>query len=396
MPVYAPTATEIEQRIVLRLLGGQIPLTDLTDISTLRQLVRGMIVDEYASLWRGLVESQRDWFIGTAAGAALDRRLADYGLTRPGAVDAYGSVQVTVSQASSLAAGAVFRTDPDDGSAPKRYRVREATPLDWGTNIVEVIAEASGAAGNTAGGTVTRADVSILGLVSITNPAPIANGRDGATDDEFRLYWRNWLRSLTRGTRGALLAAVTGYTDPTTGRRVHSAALEEWGGVGMLESNGRAVALKLYLDEGSGAPSQGGATAGAQLVSAVQRLVDGDDASETAGLRAAGVPTVVEPARALFVDVTMQLDVDGSSSVSATERAVRDQVYIHFSNIPVSGVRATGEFQGQFSLARLFAALVRVPGVVRVVLLQPSTDLPVQPGYKLVPGAVALNTRVVT
>lgn len=396
MPLEIPTPEDIAARLQYRVAGRTIAVTDLLPIATARIIPEEMIVPEVFGLWAGLVQGMTDWYLDSARGAALDRRLADFGLSRPGGTTAYGTVHLTVSAPSSIAQGAVLQTAPADPALPtKQYAVRADTVLPTGTTAVEVLATTAGAAGNTGRYTITAAAAAIPNLVDLTNPTAIVNGTDPADDDTYRQYFRDWLRSLTRGTRGALLFALQTYVHPTSGRRVHSATLDEWTGAGLLRSANRAVALKIYLDEGLGG-TIGAPTASDELRSAIQAAVDGDDASALAGWRAAGVPTAVEAARALPIPITGSLDLDGNVSTTAAVQGVNDAIDRHFAAIPVSGIRATGDVVGQFSLARLFAAIANVPGVLRVVLDTPSTDLPVPAGYKAVPGTVTLYTRVVT
>lgn len=391
MPVEFATKQDIVDRIVLRLIGRSIPLTDLTDISTVRILIEEMIAEELATLNAGLARSVRRWFVQTATGADLDRRLADYGLVRPGAVAAYGQVAVAVADETLVAAGTVVRTEPSDGGTPRRYRVaanpepaNDEPGASWkvtDSRLIDVVAVEAGSAGNVASHLIRVAENPIDNLLELDNPTPILNGRDGMSDEEFRQYFKNWWLSLARGTAGALLFGIQQYVDPN-GRRVHSAAIEEWGGSTLLDAGGGPVALKVYIEEGASQGQPGLALASSALVSAVQRLVDGSDGA--GGLRAAGVPTAVVAARALSVPVAVKVDVDRAYNAQSVTAQVRERVLAHFANIPVAGQTVRGDEQGQFSFARLVNVVEDTPGVLRSQFTSPRTDIGVPTGQKIV------------
>lgn len=405
MAVQFPSPREIENRIVTRIMGRRMPLTDYTPIAVIRMLVRAMIVEEYASLWRGLAEAQTDWFVQSARGAVLDRRLADYGLTRPGGTIAYGRLLVTVTTATNLQAGLIVITDPQDGSEPKKYRVRQnASPEagdlgdgSWNINVsrlVDIEAMTVGAGANTAAGTITRAENPIPGLESVSNPSAIANGQDSVGDSEYRQYFADYWQSLTRGTRPALLFHLRNFTDPNTLRRVASIAIEEWGGSQPLASDTGPVALKIYIDEGIGS-AIGGTTAHPTLVQAVQRAVDGEDAELGAGLRAAGVPTAVQAAIAVPLPLELVVDVDRGFPTERTATAVRNALSIHVARLPVGGYTLAGDRQGQVSFARLFKTVLDVPGVLKAEFSRPTADFPIGTGQKAVISTMTVVARQV-
>lgn len=402
MPLDVPTPREIESRIVLRLAGRAVPLTDLTPVSVTRMLIRSMVVEEFAALWRGLAEASREWFIDTATGDRLDRRLADFGLSRPGAVPGVGTVTVTVDDAIDLPAGTIFRTAPSDGSTPKRYRVASNTTPSgedlsdgsWhitDTREVQVEALVAGQAGNTAAGSIVEPENPVPHLTAVTNPTPVVSGRDALGDQELREYFASWLRALSGGTRGTLLHRLDGYTDPVSGRRVRSVALQEWGGQSLLSSGGRSVALIVYVDEGLGGGTPGAATAHSALVAAVQRLLDGDDLASNPGIRAAGVPVAVEAARSRLVDIEIKVSVDARYDAGAVAATVRANIISYIARVPVAGVGISGELSGQLSLARLFRAVVDTPGVLQATITNPTADVPVPIGMKVLPREIALT-----
>lgn len=407
MPLNPPSRRDIENRIFLRAGGEYIPLTDLVSISGFRILVSAGIVDEYVPLWAAVVQLYRDTLVGTAKGAALDRRLADFDLLRPGAVAAVGVATVTVSAQSTVRAGSQLRSA--DGS--KKYAVLpnpEAADGSWTIEAqgdVGIQATVAGRVGNAAANTITAFDSNTpANLVSVTNQSPLTNGVDGATDSEFREFFIGYLASLKGSTRGALFAAVSGFTDAATGKRVHSMALEEWDGATPIadvdatnpnEPNPRHYALRIWIDEGLGAGGAGGATADSFLVDAVQRFVDGSGTEADPGHRDAGIPTIVKAALALGIGVDVRVDVDKAYAAPQVAAAVENAILAHLGSIPVAGRNIRGETQGQFSLPKLNRAVLNVPGVLDATFISPRTDRTIPTGYKVVATSVTVITRVV-
>lgn len=408
--ITPPTQRDLEGRAFFRIAGRQVPLTDFTTIAVVRAIMGCIVHPEILSLWAGLIRSLESWYIQTATGDALKRRIADFGLTTfPGPTAAYGQLQVTVESAINLAADTIVRTDPTDGTQPRRYSVQPNPDPDAGQNegdgswrinesrTVDVLALDGGTAGNTGANTITEPETSIPNLVSITNPSPIVNGNDELTDDAIRQYFWDWLAALSGGTRAAVLFGVLNHTD-SRGRRVASAALEEWDGTRFLYDTRvdppRAVALKVYVDEAVGTAEPGTATASADLVDEVQRLLDGSDTEGDPGLRGAGVPTVAIAATALAVPIDVQVDVTADTPLM--EQIILGEILHHFAVLPVSGITARGEQQGQFVLAKLNRDLLNLPNVLQAIFRTPVADVAVPTGYKVVAGTVHVTARVVS
>jgi len=413
MPLTIPSARDIENRIHFRLAGGIVPLTDLTLIAVLRQLVRAAFVEEFASLWAGIARALDQWYVATATGADLRRRLLDFDTPIPDPQNAYGRVVITASAPIDVPPGFIVRTNPQDGvTEAKRYTVRrndspDLTVGDLGdgswhvdpSRAIDIVAVDPGAAGNAPSGTINAAEAPLPNLTAVSNPAPLSNGFDSPPDDALRQLFRDYLKSLAGSTRGAVLFQVLNFVDATTGRRASSAALEEWGGQDLLDNPSaaapRRVALKIYVDEGNGAVATGSATATAPLVAALQRLVDGTDLDTDPGVRPAGTPTAVVAARALAIDVAVIVDIDASTTSALAIQEVRDAVAIYFAGLPVAGRTIAGDFQGQFSLPRLFRAVEDVPGVLRATFLRPTSDRNVPIGYKAIVGDLAVTANPV-
>jgi uncharacterized phage protein gp47/JayE len=397
MPLETPTLQEIRDRTIVRMLAADVPLSDFTVISALRILLEEGLFPEFLTLYAGLVRDQRDWFIQTATGAALDRRLADYGLARPAAAAANGVLTVNVDADVEIPAGTIVRTVPPTGTESKRYRV-DANPATlsgaWpitgaaGSGQVRIVAILAGLAGNTSANTITQLENPVAGVTAVTNAQPLVNGRAAASDEEFREFFRSYLASLTRGTRGSIGHQLLEYVDPASGvKPIHSLALVEWGGSTLLSSGGQPVALQIYIEDGTG-------TAPAPLVDQIQALVDGDD-SEDSGLRSAGVPTEVLSAQVLPVNVELACDIAAPASPTSVQAEIANVIREFVGRLPVGGQLITGELQGQLVFAQLFRRVMDVPSVLRADFVSPTADVNVPIGYKAMPFTVTVSVRTV-
>jgi len=398
MPLRTPTKREIVERIVLHVLGRGSPLSDFTTISNLRILLEEMVGEELLRLYAGLAADFRQWFLQTATGENLDRRLADYGVSRPGAVAASGTVLFSATVDASVPvvvpAGTRVRTQPVVGAPALTYsvvanpaRVDGAWLIDYAGSGIEasVVADLPGAAGNVPAGAIAALESAIAGVQSVGNLKPLAGGKDTATDSEAFEYFTAFLAARKTGSRSAILFDLLNYVDASGLRPVRSASIEEWGGQTLLDAAGRPVALKIYVDLVETATIQ-----------AVQQLVDGTDVNLSAGLRAAGVPAAVVAALRVPFDVRATIDVDRAYTAETVRSQVEDVIFAHLARLPVGGVRLSGEPQGQFILARLVSDVQDVPGVLRVTFERPTTDVSHSVGTKIDPGEISVSVASVT
>lgn len=386
-----PTKREIVARTVFRAAGRNIALTDLTTISTWRILLEECIVEELLALHEGLAREHDQWFINSATGANLDRRLADFGVSRPGPFPASGTVKITAISPGptvTLPAGAVVRTAPTDGSDPKRFALRanpDTAGGEWSGLAVDdtlaVVALQSGVEGNVPAGAITVVD----GYdVTVTNVAPFSNGRAVASDAEARDYFRDVLRALPRCTRAAIQVAILNYLDPVTlDYPVASVSFEEWNGLVLLSGSAQALAARIYICDGSG-------VADANLVAAIQTYLDGTD-GEGSGYRAAGCPMEVVSATPLPIAVACSVQVDSAYNAPTAGQQVEQAIRTYLASIPIAGVTMGGVLKGQFNFSRLFRSVMDVPGVLRVSFESPVGDRPIPVGSKAVAGTIRVT-----
>lgn len=195
------------------------------------------------------------------------------------------------------------------------YQTVEAAVIPVGQTTVEVLVSAStaGLAGNALPGAVAHMVSAVDGVVSVTNPAALANGRGEETEAERKLRFAEFIRSLARGTVGSLvyaakLGVVTDASGTTTVERVQRVGVEETAGY-----------VQLYIHNGAGATS-------AQLVKAVADIVEGyEDAAGNLvpGYRPAGMRVDVVAMVEIAVNVHLQVQVPALLQTEDTRGSVQ-------------------------------------------------------------------------
>jgi len=153
-------------------------------------------------------------------------------------------------------------------------------------------AEIAGAAANTNADTLTviTSPGVATSTLSVTNLAPITNGRDQETDAQRRMRFAEWVSTLARGTIAsyryiAMQAAVV----------VDSAILEQVNYVAVAE---QPCVVDLYVHNGVGGTSDA-------LLAIVESLIEGD--SVNPGYRAAGSQVVYHAAADVPLNVSLRV-----------------------------------------------------------------------------------------
>lgn len=393
MPLNVPTLREISKRVVIRARGNAIPLSDLNPGSVLRILINAF-AEGILELWYALVRMNRAYFIDTATGADLDRRLADFGLVRPQGAIATGTLTVLTTGDATITAGSIVQTVT---SPLVRYAISanpDTTDGSWALGIgggeVKIHCLEPGAAGNVGAGMITAWSTSApTNVLAISNLTSLTNGQDGASDSDARAYLRSYLLSLTRGTVPSLRHAVLTYTDSLGAYAVHSVGLQEWDGINpLIVETGdpyfptRQVSLIVYLDDGSG-------TAGGTLCATIQALLEGDPQDVGTGYVGAGVPFIVKSATRRVVDVACGVEIAPIYAAGQVLTQVQQAIFRYFSDLPVAELRQyDGYLTGQVDFGELSKAVTNVPGVERVAFSAPLGPVQVLVGEKAIAGTV--------
>lgn len=157
----------------------------------------------------------------TCSGTDLDTWFADFGFTRNAATFATGSVvfsRFTASVTSLVPVGSQVTTA--DGTqtytitADSTNSAYDANQNGYVINsgvasiTVPVVASNAGLAGNAASGTVTVIVGTIAGVDTVTNTSEFVGGADAESDDDARARFQDWIASLSKSTKNAILYAI--------------------------------------------------------------------------------------------------------------------------------------------------------------------------------------------
>lgn len=159
----------------------------------------------------------------TSTGSDLDSWMADYGLVRAPATYATGTVTFSAlsahSYAVSIPVGAIIQvmggsiqyqvladtTQPGYNSASGSY-ILAAGQLSVNATVQ---AQAAGSISNVQPGQLSQLQTPLPGIDTVTNTTAITNGADAEGDTAFRSRFVVYLSTLARGTKAAILAAVS-------------------------------------------------------------------------------------------------------------------------------------------------------------------------------------------
>ena len=112
------------------------------------------------------------------------------------------------------------------------------------SDSVNVTAKEAGDLGNVPTGSINAFDTEPFSNATVANAAALTNGTDEETDQELRDRIKDHIQTLSRGTKSAIINAITGLVDATTSKRIVSAKL--------IEATLGDTLSKLYIDDGTG------------------------------------------------------------------------------------------------------------------------------------------------
>ncbi|MDY7525478.1 baseplate J/gp47 family protein [Sphingomonas sp. 10B4] len=311
----------------------------------------------------------------TAAGADLDSWMADYALTRLGAVAATGVVtfaRFTATLNATVPVGALIQTT--DGT--QTYRVIIDTTnaaynavaggyvLTAGTasTSVPVASASAGSSGNAAVGAINTLGQAISGIDTVSNATAFTNGLDAETDAAFRVRFIAYIASLSKATKGAV-----GYAITTLQAGLTYTLTENYTYAGVYQPG----YFYVVIDDGSGAPSSG-------LISTVSSAIDAvRPLTSSFGVFA---PVVVTAG----IAATITTGAGYSHAVVAATLQTALAAYVNALPLGVS-----------LAWSRLFqVAYDASPGVTEVTLLTVNgamVDLPATPQQAIIAGSVIVS-----
>ena len=189
-----------ERGITDRELGANVR----TEVNAIAEEIDGTYYQE----WR----LERGFYIETATGDELDKKGADFGLTRKAAVAAIGSVDITVSGATTIPAGSLFAAPALTTRDEVQFETLSAlTPGSAGSYSVAVRCTQTGVVGNLAAGQITKIVNPIANVTAVTNPGATTLGAAQEDDDTFRARIRRTIDGLSRCTAASILSAALDF-----------------------------------------------------------------------------------------------------------------------------------------------------------------------------------------
>ncbi|PWC44269.1 baseplate J/gp47 family protein [Azospirillum sp. TSO22-1] len=253
------------------------------------------------------------------------------------------------------------------------YETVEAATIPVGQTSVDVLMTAgtAGPAGNALPGAIGQLVSPVDGVAGVTNPDALANGRGAETESERKLRFAEFIKSLARGTVGALayaarLATVTDVSGTTVLERVARVAVEEEAGF-----------VTLYVHNGAGSTSE-------QLVQAVKDIVEGyedADGNLMPGYRPAGMRVDVVAMAERPVDVTIQAQIPAFYQTDDT----RAQIAAALTGV----IRATRS-GGDLRPVNLINAVLSLETAQGAEIVTPTQVVGCPVGSVLVPGTLTV------
>ncbi len=202
MPLSIPTLADMRTRNRAN-FAARLPGFD----STLARAVIGVVADVLAAglfaCYRALAYVARQLFIDSAEAPYLDRRAAEYGITRNQATGATGSVTVTFTQDALIPSGALL----ESSDQTQQYQTTTGTGFagGGGTATITVAAITPGSAGNQVTGAPLTLMVAIAGVApvaTVTSPG-LTGGTDLESDASLRARTEARIQAPPQGGSGA-------------------------------------------------------------------------------------------------------------------------------------------------------------------------------------------------
>lgn len=282
MPAYyAPRYEEFLQQAI-GTFAVRAGFTDVSDASRCKYLFAAVcrILDE---LSYGTTVQRSVWDLSLAQGADLESRATELTagtITRLQGNAATGAVvfstnnpgsTVLIATGTQVSArdGTVFRTTAPTTIEPTSAAQVAGHVTGQDSGPVPIVALNGGLAGNQAAGAISTLAQRPTGVDAVTNLVATRFGRDQESDDGLRARVRSYAASLSRSTPDAIIAAVLGAVDTTTGASIVNANI--------VESETTPGYSTLYIDDGSGQASTT-TTATAENLTAGRPGPNGDSA----------------------------------------------------------------------------------------------------------------------
>ena len=310
-------------------------------------------------------------FVTTSSMPYLAWHGQQYGITQNPAQLATGNVVLTVSAATSIAAGAIFQRS--DGAAFVAGSTSSSSGA--GTITVPVVAEVAGADANTAGGAPLTivSGVSGAGAATATAAFDTAGVVNGLDLESVEAYRARILFRLQNPPNGGCPADYVRWTSGTPGvTRVYVERC--WGGAG----NVRVFPIFDDLFASTGGVADSGHVAAVAATLAPQTPSD-------------AVVTVVAPTPTV-INVTVANLSPSSAAVQAAVNAELADAFRRFGQVAGGDTPTPGmpflATPFAFSLSWIYQAVANATGEARAQITAPTADVSISAGCIPVLGTV--------
>jgi len=244
-------------------------------------------------------------FVDETSGAYIDKRCAEYGLSRKTGVKAVCRLLVTGTDGAEIPAGTAFLT-----AGGLLYYTLEHAVISGGSVIVAAEAEDVGDAYNVGAGEVTRRYTNIAGVTEVTNPEAAAGGIDVESDASLVTRLREHMQQ------------------PATSGNIYHYI--QWA----KQADGVGYVYVMPLWDGPGTVKV--CVAGDQLT-AVDDAVITECAQAIEAQRPVGAAVTVVSARPRKVAFFAEIALDGTAAPDEIKTAFQGEVAEYFKTIAFSG-----------------------------------------------------------
>lgn len=155
------------------------------------------------------------------------------------------SGSVTIPIGTKVKAGdKVFSTTTTGLVTPTSVEQISGNGVGRDSNLVSVIADEAGIAGDVDAGTVLSFVSKPAGIDEVTNPSAFSLGRDRQSDADYYNAIQSFIRSLARCPPSSIEGYLLGKTDPSSGKTILYAAI--------VEDQVNPCKFDVYVDDGTG------------------------------------------------------------------------------------------------------------------------------------------------
>ena len=362
--------TSIVASMVNHARGSTKKLTDFNVGSGIRSLFEAAAIEieeQYQQMFHGLRDG-----IPVAVYSAFNHDLLE-------AAKSSGDVTFTASPAPSspivIPAGSIVKIANQEISFDTQYEVilTNGDP----SVTVRVVALVSGVNGNAAANTITVNSPDIA-TVTVTNQQPFDTGREIETEDDRKIRFADYIKSISRGPKGSVEYGARTTVDTDANGDIieyvrYSKVVEPY----LTDTDQPLGYINCYIYNGVGSTT-------ANLVTNAQNNIDGyvDSGEYIFGWKGAGIVCAVSAVVEQAVAVTGVVTPEDGFSVSDLTPLVENAIKLYIQKIQI------GE---SCFVAEIYKKAMSIDGVKNFVPSVPAADVPAAENVKLTPGTVTIT-----